>query len=234
MTESRFRASKSVSSWAYTACAAFLTTSLTAGLAQAADHADSPSLNTEASVTNPNPAAPEVKQADINDIYAFMNPGDDTELILIMTIAPDASPTETFSQSISYNFLIENDTNTHLRIQCTFPTVEQVSCTLGDLVVAGAVGGDVLGEGMRVYTGLRDDPFFFNGMGLNQTFAAFEAGESAPDAIKFSDAQQANGGEANNFAGENILALVIGVNRNLLIASETQGGLKLWAATESM
>jgi hypothetical protein len=231
MTESRFRASNSVSSWAYTACAAFLTASLTAGLAQAADHADSPSLNTELE-TNPAPAA--TKQADINDIYAFMNPGDASEVILIMTIAPDASASETFSQSISYNFLIENDANTHLRIQCAFPTVDQVSCTLGDLVVAGAVGGDVLGEGMRVYTGLRDDPFFFNGMGLNQTFAAFEAGESAPDAIKFSDAQQANGGEANNFAGENILALVIGVNRNLLIASETQGGLKLWAATESM
>jgi len=240
MTESRFRAGLLRRSLSIAACTALLA----AGIAHSADHADSPSLNAEAET---NPADPSVRQADINDIYAFMNEteaGRAGELILIMTVVPDATTSDTFSQTVSYNFLIENAAGTHHRIRCTFPTsTDQFSCALGDtVVVEGAVGDEnvpavdaTAGGSMRVFAGLRDDPFFFNGPGLSQTFAAFAAGGTAPDALMFEEAAAPNGENANSeFGGEDILGIVIGIDRSLLISSETEGLLRIWAATESM
>ncbi len=198
---------------------------LAAGPVFTADHADSPSQRGSLAA----------RQADINDIYAFMNPNDGNELILAMTIGPDASgvlpagdTTDTFSSSLSYNYLIQNYNGAvageHLRITCTFPTATTVSCSLGDLTVSGDVGTTTQGTGMRVYTGLRDDPFFFNGAGLAATLAAgtpmFEVGATNNPNMML-----------NGFANQNILGLVIGVDRNLLTDNQTNPVLRLWAAT---
>ncbi len=204
----------------------------------AADHADDVPLQA-AQVDAADDAG---AQGDINDIYAFMNPQDAEELVLVMTVVPDATASSTFSTSINYDFLIQNFNGNvageHLRISCNFPDTANISCSLGSLVTAGAVGTTVeAGNGLRVYTGLHDDPFFFNGGGLAMTLqAAVDGTENPTQFFASSCATQEGLGEAigcNEFAGENILAIVLGVDRDLVTANQANPTLRLWAATES-
>lgn len=204
----------------------------------AADHADDVPLLEAQTNSGDDSGAPE----DINDIYAFMNPEDAEELILIMTVVPDATNQSTFSTSISYNFLMQNFNGStpgdHLRLSCTFPDTANVSCALGSVVAAGAVGETVApGNGLRVYTGLHDDPFFFNGGGLAMTLQAAVDGVDNPTQFFQSscDAQEAAGNAigCNEFATENILAIVLGVDRDLVTDNQAMPTLRLWATTES-
>jgi len=198
---------------------------------QAADHADDvPLLDAQ---NNDDLAG---KQGDINDIYAFMNPGNAEELVLVMTIVPDARPEDRFSTTISYNFLLQNFNGNiagdNLRIRCEFPTPDEVSCALGDLVVAGGYGATLPAgsdsglpaSGMRVFTGLRDDPFFFNGPGLADSLAT-----GVPMFGPIPDGQITH----NTFENQNILSLVVGINRNLLTDDQNSPQLRIWAATEA-
>ncbi|MFK7858372.1 MAG: DUF4331 family protein [Granulosicoccus sp.] len=210
---------------------------LASGAAFAADHADSP--NQTGSLA--------ARQADITDLYAFMNPNDGNELILMVLVGPDASgvlpagnTTPTFGSDITYNVLMQNynqgDAGDHSRITCTFTdaTPQVVSCELGNLTVSGDVGTTAQGEGMRVFTGLADDPFFFNGGGLSASFAADPPSPMfAEGANPDSTFVNANG-MLNGFAGQNIQALVIGVDRNLVTDNQASPELRLWAATAPM
>ncbi|MFK8080989.1 MAG: hypothetical protein AB8B97_11945 [Granulosicoccus sp.] len=217
--------------------AAVCSASLISGAAYAADHADSPNQT----------GSLEARQADITDVYAFMNPNDAEELILMVLVGPDASgvlpaglTTPNFSNAITYNVLMQNyngaEAGDHSRIVCTFEgaTPQVATCELGSLSVSGDVGGTAQVEGMRIYTGLADDPFFFNGGGLNASFAAvppspmFEEGANAGSPFV-----NANG-QLNGFAGQNILAIVIGVDRDLLTNNQAMPELRLWAATAPM
>ena len=215
---------------------------LAAGTATAADHRDSPSLD-PLDTTSPTANPDADLREDINDIYAFMNPNDAEELVLVMTVFRDAGPDTTFSTEITHDFLIESSAGPNtaavgsMRLSCVFPSVAEVSCSLGDVVAASPVGelGQTLpDDGMRVYAGLREDPFFFNGPGLNRLlpegdeFATMAAGDPA---TIFAAAADANGGVADDFAGENTLAIVVGVDRDLLTADQAAPVLKIWAAT---
>ncbi|MFK7996818.1 MAG: hypothetical protein AB8B87_21960 [Granulosicoccus sp.] len=222
---------------------AVLSTLLASGIAYSADHADSP--NQRGSL--------EMRQADITDLYAFMNPNAGNgleagnELVLMVLVGPDASgvlpagdTTPNFSSNITYNVLMQNYNGTnagaHSRITCTFTdaTPQVVTCELGNLSVSGDVGGTASATGLRVFTGLADDPFFFNGGGLNASFAAM------PPSPQFSeganpDSQFVNAnGQLNGFAGQNILAIVIGVDRDLVTDNQSSPELRLWAATAPM
>ncbi|ASJ74282.1 DUF4331 family protein [Granulosicoccus antarcticus] len=212
-------------------------TLLASGAAYSADHADSP--NQRGSLA--------ARQADITDVYAFMNPSDSDELVLMLLVAPDASgvlpdsePTPTFASDISYNILMQNYSGTtagdHLRISCMFTdaTPQVVFCGLDSLSVSGDVGTTTATEGLRVFTGITDDPFFFNSGGLNATFNAdppspmFEEGAN-PDS-PFVNAT----GQFNAFADQNVLAIVIGVDRDLVTNNQASPELRLWAATAPM
>lgn len=233
MTKSRFKTRTFKRSCAAAVCTAMLAS----GAAYAADHADSP--NQRGSLA--------ARQADITDLYAFMNPDGSGELVLMVLVGPDASgvlpagdTTTTFGTDITYNVLMQNYANDtageHSRITCTFTdaTPQAVNCELGDLSVTGDVGTTASVDGMRVFTGVADDPFFFNGGGLNASFAAdppspqFQEGAN-PD----SPFVNANG-QLNGFAGQNILALVIGLDRNLVTNNQASPELRLWAATAPM
>lgn len=202
-----------------------------------ADHADSP--NQTGSLA--------ARQADITDFYAFMNPSDGNELILMVLVGPDASGvlpagnvTPTFGTGITYNVLMQNYADTtpgdHSRITCTFTdaTPQVFTCELGTLSVTGNVGTTASGAGMRVYADLADDPFFFNGGGLNASFAAvppspqFEQG--ANPGSQFVNAN----GQLNGFAGQNILAIVIGIDRNIVTGNQARPELRMWSATAPM
>ncbi len=219
-------------------CAAAICSSLlTSGAAYSADHADSP--NQRGSLA--------MRQADITDIYAFMNPNDSNELVLMLLVGPDASGVlpendeiPAFASNVSYNVLMQNYSGTtagdHSRITCTFTdaTPQVVTCELGSLSVTGDVGTTAEADGMRVFTGLADDPFFFNSGGLNASFNAdppspmFEEGANTD-----SEFVNANG-QFNAFAGQNILAIVIGVDRDLVTNDQASPELRLWAATAPM
>ena len=197
----------------------------------AADHADDVPL---LDASNNNDLAG--KQSDINDIYAFMNPGNSEELILVMTVVPDARPEDRFSTELTYNFLLQNFNGSiagdHHRIQCVFPTPEEVSCSLGNIVVSGAFGANLpegadagLPEsGMRVFTGLRDDPFYFNGPGLADSLSS-----GVPMFDPIPEGQVTH----NTFENMNILGLVIGIDRDLLTSNQANPQLRIWASTES-
>ncbi len=177
------------------------------------DHRDS-------SVTQANPSA------DIGDLFTFMNPDDTDELVMIMTIVADAPTAQNFLAGISYNFLIENSSNQNFRVSCEFPTSTAVSCNFGDLSVAGAVGTTAAIQGLRVFSAIRDDPFYVNASGLGLTLSSCT--------LRFEETVHTGSGSANFFAGSNVMALVIGIDRDFLTANQSAPVLKLWATTEQL
>lgn len=172
--------------------------------ASAADHRDAPSATAD-------PAA------DINDIYAFMNPGDSNELVLVNTVVPFADYNSRFSDAVEYRFLINNGVQDHT-ITCTFTNQSnRVSCSgPNGLTASGGIERTVQGTGMRVWAGLRDDPFFFDGPAFNRTRTTLTPSFTNPG--------------VNSFNG-NTLALVIGVEKSRLNNSGANPVFKVWSST---
>jgi hypothetical protein len=175
-----------------------------AGAAAAADHRDAPLATADPT-------------ADINDIYAFMNPNNPDELILVSTVVPFANYNSRFSDAVEYRFYIDNGA-AQMQINCHF--VDQsnaVECTgPNGLSANGGIERTVQGSGMRVWAGLRDDPFFFDGPAFNRTRATLAPAFTNPG--------------VNSFTG-NTLALVLAVERSRLDNSGANPVLKVWGAT---
>lgn len=129
--------------------------------ANSADHLDSPGAAAD-------PAA------DINDVYVFrsLDPAavNASRTVFVMTVVPLADETSRFSTNVSYEFRIkESGTDNQLDIVCTASGVEmqEITCTgpseVSDSVMFNAVEpGNALLDNMRIFAGLRDDPFFFD------------------------------------------------------------------------
>ncbi len=184
-----------------------LTLFLFAGAVTAADHRDAPLATADPS-------------ADINDIYAFMNPNDPNEVILVNTVVPFANYNSRFSDAVEYRFNIDNGA-AQLRISCRFTDQSnRVSCTgPNGLAASGGIERTVIGSGMRVWAGLRDDPFFFDGPAFNRTRATLAPAFTNPG--------------VNSFTG-NTLALVLAVDRSRLNNGGTNPVLKVWGATQRL
>jgi hypothetical protein len=155
---------------------------LVASTSHAADHGDSPNL-----LTNP--------MADIADLYAWMTP-DVTKVNLVMTVSPfddgrgpPANPTTPstrhFGPSILYVFHVSSVTGlgmpgTETQVICRFNSDSDGECWVGDKAYvhgdpsnpAGAANAD---GSIRVFAGLRSDPFFFNLQGFHDAVAAVQA-----------------------------------------------------------
>lgn len=141
----------------------------------AADHRDAPTV-----IIDP--------AADINDVYAFVNPNNQN-VVLAMTVNPFQAPgnPQYFSPEVLYQFKIDNDGDfkEDLVIQATFdtPTADQKFTLVGpvkpkkqgtvnelikvksgatDVVTGPANATIVTGSDMKVFAGLIDDPFFFD------------------------------------------------------------------------
>ncbi|MBD8526177.1 DUF4331 family protein [Pseudomarimonas arenosa] len=170
----------------------------------AADHRDAPTATAD-------PAA------DINDIYAFMNPNDSNELVLVTTVVPAADYNSRFSDAVEYRVYINNGAQ-DLTITCQFTQQSnRVSCAGdGGLSASGGIERTIQGDGMRVFAGLRDDPFFFDGPAFNATRTTLTPSFTNPG--------------FNSFNG-NTLALVIGVDKSRLNNGGANAVLKVWAAT---
>jgi hypothetical protein len=199
----------------------------------AADHLDSP---TAASTREP--------AADITDVYAWMT-ADATKLNLVAAVNADAGPNATFSDAVIYQFAVSSSASfgapqESTLITCKFIDGINVECWAGnDYAVgnpsdpAGIVSDN---GGLRVFAGLRDDPFFLEYDGfLNAVNAANSA--VAAGQVQFEEAnkgcptltaeqrmallgalQSGNDGAppSNTFAGQNVLALVIQVDKSIV------------------
>ena len=125
---------------------------------------------------------------DICDVYAFPSPGRPGHLVLVMTVQPNATPDSSFSDAIVCRFrvrppAIDEDRRaftfgpeeSELAFACSFDAaqpgangarqLQAGSCTApsGETVrfrVDDEQGGRE--DGLRVYAGLRSDPFFID------------------------------------------------------------------------
>jgi hypothetical protein len=185
---------KGLGKWAPVALLLFLLSSPNAILAS--DHRDSPA-------TDADPIA------DILDVYAFMEPYCRTsggvgceappeELILVMTAHPEATSETKFSEQVSYHFHFENDVGVSQTIDCSFSADQMVTCAgLNGLSVTAPVGQPGVNGDIRVYAGLRDDPFFMDIVAFNNfTMIGMPA---------FSDPG------TDGLAGANVMAVVLGI-----------------------
>jgi len=206
--------------------------------ARASDHLDSP-----ATVANP--------QADIADVYAWPS-SDGQHLNLAMTIQGHS-----FSDRVDYAIHIDSGaafghTRASTTFKCHFAAANSVTCSLGN---ADTVTGDPTNlagvEGkrhlVRLYAGVRDDPFYNNIKGLLAAYQA--AGDAimkgspldksscahfdAPVAKAILDQMShTDGGKAQNFLSNwTVSAIVVSVD----LAAVTQGGkmLAVWGTTSA-
>jgi hypothetical protein len=128
-------------------------------------------------------------ESDITDVFAFLDPNDPSQLVLIMGVNSLAVPAEfdtyRFSPDTLYQFKIAHDKTAveDLVIQAVFADVPTTTCASGQTVsiygpsrprvkgirniileeqpaLTGCTGQTVLQQGsMQVFVGLRDDPF---------------------------------------------------------------------------
>lgn len=201
----------------------------------AADHVDSPGV-----IEDP--------ASDITDLYAWMSP-DGTKVELAMAISASA-----FAPGTQYVFHVTSapafgDAGTETLVICTFDADQAVTCWVGD---EERVTGDAHRETgiasesgrVRVFTGLREDAFYFNAAGFSATIDRVEkaapglsfdpAGCPTLDPATASTlaaglATDPFGGPAEDLFIGPVGTLVLEVDRALL----TPGGpiLGIWAST---
>lgn len=182
---------------------------LAAGTAFAADHRDGP-------LATGDPAA------DLGDVYTFMNPSDPNELIVIGTVVPSANYNSRFSDAVEYRFHIDNGAaGGAVTITCRFTDQSnRVGCTAPNgLAAAGGIERIVTGTGMRVWAGLRDDPFFFDLDRFNQTRLALAPRFTNP---------------GTNFFTGATLAIVLGIDKTRVTNNGANQTLKIWSSSNRL
>lgn len=222
-----------------------LTVTSVASWAVAADHRDAPGVKMD-------------PPADINDLYSWV---DGNNVILALTVLPQAGADAAFSPDVQYVFHTQShagfgSTGTPLDIICTFDAAKTIQCWAGaDEYVTGdasdPAGISSASAKFKVFAGLRDDPFFFNLDGFNETVSFVTTNANTlmfdeafcpaitPDLsgilvgkLSTDPLSTPPGGPAKDFfAGLNTLAIVISIDKTLL----TGGGeiMSVWASTNT-
>jgi hypothetical protein len=207
-------------------------------LAHSADHLDSPAVKAD-------PAA------DIADLYAFT---DGSRSVFAVTVFPAATTAAKFSNVVQYVIHTSSGaaygtTTANEDVICTFTTAQIASCWAGtDEYVTGdasvAAGISSADGKMKVFAGLRADPFFFNLDGFHAAEATVEGASLTfdvahcpqldPPTAAFLRGQlttnPADGGAAQDFfANLDALAIVVSLDTTLV----NKGGpiVSTWAGT---
>lgn len=202
-------------------------------VATAADHRDGSTTGVQAE---------DNIAADINDVYAFMTTVDNetnNKLVLGMTVFPAAGANAEFSDAALYVFHVNRHesilapSSEEVEILCSFEADQTISCWIGeeDFVTGDASDPDGLvsdSGSVKIFAGLRKDPFYFNLDGFNTArttvAAAFDTVVepnfhpngcvNIPDAGSIAGLLVADDPEADNFFGQlNTLAIVIEADR---------------------
>jgi hypothetical protein len=220
----------------------------------AADHLDSPTL-----ATNP--------MADINDVYAWMTP-DLLHVNLAMSISPGDPGTAMnpssrhFGPSILYVFHVTSVPafgmpGTETKVICKFNSDTDAACWVGGVDYVQGDPSNTAGVSstdgkIKLFAGLRSDPFFFNLQGFRDALSAVEGATTiTADAAgcpqlndnlgallrgKLQEGAQATAGfpcatdSADCFAHLNAKVIVLQIDKTLL---NTTGHtmLAVWAST---
>jgi hypothetical protein len=213
-------------------------------LARAADHGDGPQALADPS-------------ADITDLFAWMS-NDGSKVYLVLDVTKGATVGSKFSTAIRYTFHVASrvhvgdaDGPHPVDVICTFDVAQRISCWVGnaDYVSGDAsnVAGVTSASGkVKVFAGLRDDPFFFNSGGFN-AFAGVVAQnkggfmrDAAGCPMIDNAASQAflnllkgsglmGGQPIDNFAKLNVLSIVLSIDKTLLARDGNL--IAVWAAT---
>lgn len=216
------------------------------GMPRAADHRDAPAVQLAANIA-----------ADVNDVYTWMTE-DASKLNLVMTVFPFADDGAQFSDGVQYVFHVNSAAGfgmpqTETLIMCTFAADQTIQCWAGDEYVTGDASGEagVTSEsgGLKVFAGLRNDPFFFNLEGFIRAADTVKAvgdkfppdangcpalDQAASDLLVgqlTSSADGEPGSGTDTFAGANTLALVVQIDKSIVAG----GGpiLGVWASTHA-
>ncbi|MEK7831871.1 MAG: DUF4331 family protein [Acidobacteriota bacterium] len=200
----------------------------------AADHGDSPSVGGD-------------RSADLNDCYMFLDPNDNTKLVLINTFHGFIVPAEAvnfgvFDHNTRYRFELEanGDATPDAFIDVNFsekinsgatPQTATISSTFFSTFTAPTTPANVSPNaptpvitsdqttGITFYAGIADDPFFFDIPAFGRFVASVLAG--TPDPNQFNRAR-------DSFAGYNTLTTILSVPVSLLrsrlsVANNTLG-----------
>jgi hypothetical protein len=200
---------------------------------RAADHIDGPRASAD-------PAA------DITDVFTWMT-ADAARVIIAIDLTRNATTDSRFSDAVVYatrthsSATFGGTTAAQIDVSCTFSANQEVQCWVGD---EAYVAGDASGtEGitsadgkLRVFTGLRQDPFFFNLAGFRETCrivagaasgltfdpAGCPALDEATATALVTQLQSAPGGgpAPDSFATFNVISIVLEIDKSLL----TSGG----------
>jgi hypothetical protein len=193
----------------------------------AADHADAPAVTG--------------KTSDITDVYAFQSPTTPTNMVLVVNIqgllAPSATAAAKFDPETMVEINIDNSTTKDniedLVIQTTFengkvqvygpakPIQTGLKSTLinastkveGAITAYGAAPSITDQNGMKVFAGPRDDPFFFDLTQFKKILATTATGFNNPG--------------TDTFAGTNVMSIVIELPKSVL----GTGSVNIWATT---
>lgn len=192
----------------------------------AADHIDAPAVTGTGS--------------DITDFYAFQSPANSSNMVFVVNVqgllAPSATAAASFDEEVMIEVNIDNsatkDNIEDLVIQASFengkvkihgPSSPAQNGTTSTLLSTTSVEADItpyggtasIGEsnGIKVFAGPRDDPFFFD---LNQ-FKAIIGGT----------ATSFNNPGTDTFAGTNVLSIVVEVPKSML----GSGAINAWATS---
>ena len=198
------------------------------------------------------PATTSAPPADINDVYSWV---DGSNVVLAMTVYPAAPTGAQFSNNVQYVFHTASAaalgaTTNPVDVIATFDATQKIKLWVGasEYVTgdASSPSGLSTADGkVKVFAGLRADPFFFNLDGFKATAADVKA---AAASLTFNEAgcpaldnatsgalvnqlkSSADGGAAvNHFAAFNGLAIVVSIDKTLL----NKGGadMSVWAGT---
>lgn len=200
---------------------------VTGGIIFAADHIDSPA------VTN--------QPTDITDLYVFQAQ-DPSNLVFVANSQGLLSPASTAAAKFDENTLLEfnidnnNDNVEDLVIQCKYDAASNSMQVYGPIApsekgtrskIEGSVTASATvtaygasptignANGIKVFAGPRDDPFFFD---LNQ-FKKIIGGTAA----------SFNNPGSDTFAGTNVLSIVVEVPKSILAGT---GKINVWLETK--
>jgi hypothetical protein len=205
-------------------------------ITRAADHGDAPNVAGD-------------QACDLGDTYAFLDPNDNTQVVLIMTFRGFIVPGEavnfvTFDPNVLYRFDIENtgDAKADLAIDVTFsPRTAAAEPQMATVKIPGhktltapttiatqaAVAPDPVittrNTGtIKFFAGEVDDPFFFDIPAFARFLASVRAG--SPDPTVFARGR-------DTFAGYNILAIAVSVPAELIRGKSSNNVIGVDAAS---
>jgi len=204
----------------------------------AADHGDAPTANLD-------------RSADIGDVYAFLDPNDNSRLVILGTAQGFINPGEAvnfgaFDENVRYRFDVETtgdaredlyfDVRFSRRTAAAAPQTATIITPFGDTFTAPTTPGSFAetppvpvvttdsATGVTFFAGLVDDPFFFDIPAFGRFIASVNAG--APNPALFSRGR-------DSFAGFNNLGIAMSVPISLLrlqTQADNPGGAEIGLA----